>query len=351
MQGLLIAIVGDVNPNRTLDPVPNGNANAKQAAEQLGAELAKQGARLLVYGGPYLEADVVRGFVAANPKNDNSIIMWYTVDNEPSPFPEESTHPRLFKRVSEPGADWEIAFYRSITRADGIILMGGGSATKISGQVAIGSRMPILTFRQFGGGSSKVWETLSAGEDLPKREQIDLMAKPWNNDSATECVKALFDQHRRKQYDKSETKPALIITGGLLFLLALCIVPWTFGNGELVVWMLFIVPLLAGGAGAAIRQVVDRLKGNILSTPTILATIVLGLVAGGIAGVLFVTAQLTAAPDMTSSDALAKYARRSIPFTLGVGFVAGLTSDAIFSKLLGLDVVKTTGISNTPAKI
>jgi cell shape-determining protein MreD len=29
---------------------------------------------------------------------------------------------------------------------------------------------------------------------------------------------------------------------------------------------------------------------------------------------------------------------------LGVGFIAGLTADAVFAKLLGLEVVKTSGI-------
>jgi hypothetical protein len=73
---------------------------------------------------------------------------------------------------------------------------------------------------------------------------------------------------------------------------------------------------------------------------------VLGLVAGGIAGVLFVTAQLTADPQLTANaQNIIPYAQRSIPFAVGVGFVAGLTSDAVFGKLLGLEVVRTSGIA------
>src|ERR1700756_4921086 len=53
-------------------------AKAKKAAEELGTELAQRGARLLVYGGPFLETDVVRGFVGGKPANDRSILMWYT---------------------------------------------------------------------------------------------------------------------------------------------------------------------------------------------------------------------------------------------------------------------------------
>jgi len=109
-----------------------------------------------------------------------------------------------------------------------------------------------------------------------------------------------------------------------------------------------MAPLLAGGAGASIRPMVDRLRGASGVTPVVLATIVLGLVAGGIAGVLFVTAQLTADPQLAADAAkIIPYAQRSIPFAVAVGFVAGLTSDAVFSKLLGLDVTRTTGVGNT----
>lgn len=347
MTNLLIAVVGDIKSDRVLSPPLLEPEKAKKAAEELGAELARLGARLLVYGGPFLEADVVRGFVAAKPKEDHSILMWYTRDNEPPPFPEETDHPRLFLRRVEKGADWEVAFYRAVTRADGIILMGGGNATKISGQVAIGARMPILAFSEFGGGAAKVWETLSAGEDLPTRDEIDLMARRWGSDSAGASIKALLTQRQRKRVVEGAPKSVFSILAGLLFLAALAIVPWVWGKNEFTEWMLFIVPLVAGGAGAAIRPMVDRQRGIYSAAPAVLATIVLGLVAGGIAGVLFVTAQLTADPTLAVGP---DYARRSIPFALGVGFIAGLTSDAVFGKLLGLDVVRAAGVDMSPPR-
>jgi len=178
MGGLLVAIVGDANPNRQFNPPMKDAAKAKKAAQELGTELARRGARLLVYGGPFLEADVVRGFVAGKPAKDRSISMWYSKDQEPPPFAEETDHPSLFERRSERGADWEIAFYRSVARADAVILIGGGNATSIAGQVAIGTRMPILPLAEFGGAAARVWETLSAGEDLPTRAEINLMARP-----------------------------------------------------------------------------------------------------------------------------------------------------------------------------
>lgn len=350
MTGPLIAIVGDIAAGRMPDSALQDSTEAKRAAEELGVELAKRGARLLVYGGPYLEADVVRGFVGAKPKRDHSIEMRYTKGHEPLPFPEEATHPKLFRRYSERGADWEVAFYRAITRSDGIIVMGGGDATRISGQVAIGVRMPILALAEFGGGAAKVWETLSAGEDLPTREEIDLMARPWSTESATACVQALFAQHERRVMTAGAPSPAMSVLTLLLFLVALAIVPLVWGQNVFTAWMLFFVPLIAGGAGALIRLMRDRRRGVQRVAPTVLEAVVSGLVAGGLAGVLFVTAQLTADPNLTAGPDLVPYARRSIPFALGVGFVAGLTSDAVFGKLLGLDTVRMTGIGKGPPR-
>jgi hypothetical protein len=347
MAGPLIAIVGDADPIRTFNPVMKDPAKAKQAAEELGKELATRGARLLVYGGPYIEADVVRGFVAGKPAEDHSIVKWYSQAKVPPLFSEEQTHPNLFEQHVERGPEWEIAFYRSITRADGIILIGGEKATKISGQVAIGTRMPILALQEFGGGAHEVWTTLSAGEDLPTRDEIDLMAKPWANDSAAACVKALFAQRERRRSTEVGPSPLLSILAALLFLLAFAIVPWRWSKNAATpvdVWMLFAAPLLAGGAGAAIRPLVDRLRGLSGAAPAVLATVIFGLVAGGMAGVLFVTAQLTADPTIADSTKVGAYAFHSLPYAVGVGFVAGLTADAVFGKLLGLDVLRTSGI-------
>ncbi|QSQ19064.1 hypothetical protein JY651_27350 [Pyxidicoccus parkwayensis] len=348
--GPIIAVVGDANAQRTFSPPMKDPAMAKLAARELGRELARKGARLLVYGGPFIESDVVTGFVEGKPAEDRSILMWYTRNQEPPPFAEEATNPKLFDRRLEKGEDWEVAFYRALTRADGVILIGGSNATMISGQVAIGAQMPILALKEFGGGAARVWETLSAGEDLPNRAEIDLMGHPWRkDDSAAACVAALFAQLRRRQLKATAPGPLTAILSGLLFAAALAIVPFIWGGNALAVWMLFVAPLLAGSAGASIRPMVDRLRGTPGVTVSILGALVLGLVAGGMAGVLFVTAQLTADPTLTGAQ-LIPYAQRSIPFAVAVGFIAGLTSDAVFGKLLGLEAVATRGMPGVEAQ-
>ena len=347
MTGPLIAIVGDTNPARTFDPPMHDPVKARAAAEALGAELARRGARLLVYGGPFVESDVVRGFATAEPATDRSIVKWYTKDQEPAPFPEEATHPRLFDQRVERGVDWEIAFYRSITRADGVVLIGGANATKVVGQVAIGSRIPLLCLSEFGGAAAQVWDTLSAGEDLPTREEITWMAESWTSRSATRCVDALLAQGRRRDLATGSPRPLASMLAAGLFMLALSIVPYVWGRNSLAVWMLFMAPLLAGGSGAVVRPMVDRLRGLPGLGSALLATLVLGLVAGGISGVLFVTAQLAGSPTLATGDQIAAYAQRSLPFAVGIGFVAGLTSDAVFGKLLGLDVVQESGVTRS----
>jgi hypothetical protein len=61
MPGPLIAIVGSADKTRQYDPQVNVEL-ALTIAKELGHELAKQGCRLLVYGGSkFIESEVVKG--------------------------------------------------------------------------------------------------------------------------------------------------------------------------------------------------------------------------------------------------------------------------------------------------
>lgn len=347
MQQPLVAIVGDVSAQRQQELALNDPAKARQAAEELGAELAKRNLRLIVYGGPFLEADVVRGYVAARPKADKSIVMSYSSGQKPPLFAEQGqkANQKLFDDRIDNSADWETAFYKSVASADGLLLMGGGNSAKISGLIAIGSRMPLLALNDFGGGAAKVWSALVAGSDLPTRDEINTMARPWGPGSAQACVGALLTQLERKRTVIGALKPAQMLLAAALFIAALAIVPWVWASNTFEAWMLFLAPLLAGGAGAMIRPVADFARGNAVQPVPIPATLAIGLIAGGISGVLFVTAQLTGNPDLAKIGNIAEYAKHSIPFALAVGFIAGLTSDRVFSKLVGLNVVRSTGIA------
>lgn len=168
------------------------------------------------------------------------------------------------------------------------------------------------------------------------------MAQPWKPPSAASLTDSLFAQVARKRTAVGTPSPWLSVLAGLLFTISVAIVPLIWGQNSLAAWMLFIAPLLSGGAGSAIRPIIDRLRGTSVVAP-ILGTVVLGMIAGGISTLLFVTAQLSGNPN--AADELLKYAQRTIPFAVGIGFVAGLTSDAVFAKLLGLDIVQPGGIA------
>ena len=168
------------------------------------------------------------------------------------------------------------------------------------------------------------------------------MAQPWGGASARDNIRSLFEQLDRRTVGQRTLEPVWPVAAGLLFLAALAIVPFVWRADSLAVWMLFFVPVLAGASGAIIRAMVDVVRRDLTGAGANLTTVVLGLVAGGVSGVLFVTAQLTSAPDVVNESAA--YAQRSIPFAFGVGFIAGLTSLRVLRGLLGLDVAHTTGV-------
>ena len=64
---------------------------------------------------------------------------------------------------------------------------------------------------------------------------------------------------------------------------------------------------------------------------------VLGGAAGLITGLLYIASQLVGAPDVLGTSQ-PDSVRRLLFFVLPIGFVAGLTFDAVYSKLRGKDV-------------
>jgi hypothetical protein len=342
----IIAVVGNV----TASP------DAPAAAEALGRELAKAGLRILVYssGTEYLEGCTVRGYVASRVAARRSIQVRYPLHGQKPAFPEQETHGEVFDWRPDHSQDWEMSFYQSLNEVDGILLMGGGDSTMIAGLVAMGHGIAMLPLAGFGGKATKVWEALRPGRDLPSADEISLIARPgWTDDQAAECAKALKDQiarkvdrerQRRVEELRRETSVTLHACFALLlFLLAVVAVPtaWAWQLSQIIaVWLLFMSPLLAGVAGSTVRLVFDLRQGSApLTSQSAVTTAALGLIAGGVAGLLFITAQVTTAPA-TGQIVSTEQARRLIPFGILIGFIAGLTLDAVFRKLIASDVVE-----------
>jgi len=362
--GPLIAIVGCAADARK-DELKLANPEAaRKAAEEIGRELAKAGCRILVYNSSplFIEFDVVRGFLAAKTGGAGAIQVRYPLNYPQEPFPDQAGNEEVFDWHPDRSADWEVAFYRSLEEIDGMLVIGGGSSTLIGGLVSLGYRKPILALAAFGGAAAKVWDSLSVERDLPTREDISLMARPkWSPESARECVRALLGQRERVERERQVQQLVELRKSGALkkqawvamglFFVALAAVPIAWGglvNYLLLLFLLFFSPMLGGVSGATIRMIFDWREGPTPHTPqSAWTTAALGLIAGGVSGLLFISAQLSALPSGTD-EVVARLqvaqASRLVPFALSIGFIAGFTLDAVFRKLTGLDVVRTEAI-------
>jgi hypothetical protein len=145
----LIAIVGSVDKTREQELKLTNPDTAKQAAEELGRELAKANCRLLVYSSKpeFVEFFAVRGYLQSGAAKPNSIQVRYPLAIAQSAFPDQGVNDKLIDWRPDRRHGWEHAFYRSVEDADGMVLIGGGRSTLIGGLVAppprFGRRYPL----------------------------------------------------------------------------------------------------------------------------------------------------------------------------------------------------------------
>src|SRR5262245_12560266 len=122
-----VAIVGSVDETRALDPPVQNAAEARQACEELGRELANTGWDVVVYSAKstFVEADFVRGYASAVGSAQRGSIHVHTPRSKAG-FDQFDDHPELFDIRADPSRDWEVSFYRSLAQCDGVLLVGGG---------------------------------------------------------------------------------------------------------------------------------------------------------------------------------------------------------------------------------
>ena len=361
----LIAIIGSAQADRNYEPELVHPEIAKQAAEELGSELAKKGFRILVYSSDprFIEADFVRGFASETEAKTKSIQVRHPIKKNPQ-FKEQKDQSELFDILPEKG-DWEISFYLSLQKVDGIILIGGGTPTLIAGLLAIKDRIPLLSLAAFGGKARSVWELIPDDFLLTKFEKHK-MAKQWKPQSLaeewvqilshqTEALREEEDNRKRREKAQSRTTQSYALLSATIFVLAVVIAVVGLGgmvtSYETLLGLLFFCPLLAGISGATIRTAFDWTQAlPTENNRTILTTAALGLVIGGLSGLLFIVAQMTTIPEVQGEDAIVALitktqTQRLIPFALVIGFIGGLTLDAVFLKLTNTNILDTKALA------
>jgi hypothetical protein len=338
----LFAIVGSVDPNRdTYDPPLQDAAAARQGAEAIGAELARKGSRIIVYSSDsaYIEAYLVRGFTAASKKGRrNAIEVRFPFGSPAAQFSAAEDRHSLFVYHTDTDPDWEASFFRSLRDADGVILIGGGRSTFITGHIALGYGLPILALPNFGGAAQKIWRSLQPERDLITESERDLMSHRGtiNPEIAAQLVDALIKQHaRRSELQKQvvnlerarkwqalvSSVLALLLAGASIGMAAAGVI-WKDSVGVFQI-LLYLIGPIAGTAGALMRSIWTHAE----KPRPILETVAMGFVAGLTAAVLYLLAQLSTAINAEHVTAVA------LLFALAIGMTAGFTFDNVFRRM------------------
>jgi len=371
MPGPLIAVVGSFDPSRETELTLKNVAFGKKAGEDLGRELARQGFRLVVYssGAHTLEIDVVRGYLSHPNTESGSIQVRYSPQSGQPKFAEEPGNEDKFDWQADFNPDWEFSFYQSLAHIDGMLMLGGGSWALIAGVVAMSYRKPLLPCAAFGGSAEKIWRAMRAQRYPITDSDFALMAlSNWSTDLAALLVALLakqkedFAKEGRMRFENEERRIAErrqtefqensrinwhAISSALLFGLAVFTWPLTMfltqpqaasDGGKWHLCVVLFTCILAGASGATIRVVLDWATGvtrtfalSAYNQYILLRYAALGMVAGGLAGVSFVLAQMFS--TQTTTDKMFATLIRLVPFLIIIGFAAGLTAEVVLSNI------------------
>jgi hypothetical protein len=361
-----IAVVGSYDPKREQELGLKNLANAQPAGEQLGRELARQGFRIVVYSSlPHtLEIDLVRGYLSHNTTEPRSIEVLYSQQVGQPSFKEESGNEEKFAFLPDFNPDWEFSFYQSLSQVDGMLIVGGGPSALIAGLVVIGHRKPLVACAAFGGSGDKIWRALRAQDYAVTGEDLALMAQTkWSPELASKLVGLLqkqkdefarleqvrleneekrIQERRLQELRENSTINWHAIISTALFAVAAFIWPLASliptNNPFQTLCMVLLTPMIAGASGASIRVVLDWAVGvtrtfalSAYNQSILLRYAALGVVAGGLAGVSFVLAQIFASD--VSPENMATSLRKLVPFLVIIGFAAGLAAEVVLSNL------------------
>jgi hypothetical protein len=206
--------------------------------------------------------------------------------------------------------------------------------------MALALGTPIVAVATFGGSAEKVWSSLDRVRNEATQDDLDAMAAPWHDGSSARLVQSLLGQgarraertrqHHQEVRRRRRRASVSLVIAGMFILLGIGSVPLMYGWKPGTAGSLTLLcggPLLFAVAGAIIRNTFDQDSGW-------LRPAILGLAAGALSFLLFVAAQLATTPDALAGNG----AHRLVFFVLPIGFIAGLTFDAVYARLRATDV-------------
>ncbi|MFJ2008302.1 hypothetical protein [Streptomyces chartreusis] len=330
-------MVGSVSADRVFTPPLKSVGQAQEACRLLGRELARAGCDVAVFSSrpTYIERDVVHGYAEACTAEAPGRVAAYPPRHRDVDFALPSGSCVTLDLVRDTSGEWEVAYYRTLLEADGVLLVGGGQSTRIAGIIALSQRIPVLPVAAFGGGAGQVWVNLDKVRNDAGDDDIALMGDDWRPGSAARLVACLLAQRRRRQEAEEAVRRgaragawrlnsglavAVLCLLGALGLLVGAGAPGPATAQRLAVFV--TAPLLAAVGGALIRHTFESGAGWLQGA-------VRGLGAGLVSVLLYCASQLLALPDLLDHIDV----RRLLFFTVPLGFSAGFTFDLVFERL------------------
>jgi hypothetical protein len=139
---------------------------------------------------------------------------------------------RLHEEFFDPRRDtteaWKPSFFRSVCQADGIVLIGGGRSTLITGIFALTHRIPLIAIRAYGGKAQEVWKIFKNTSKEDMKEVIEKMARDGSEQTVKDWVDSLEAQASARKKEiaaKDQRRPQLIA----LALIVACALILTLG--------------------------------------------------------------------------------------------------------------------------
>lgn len=345
-----VVVLGSGEAGRTYDPPLKDQPRISEASAALGRELAAAGMNLVVFSSQpdFVEADVVRAFLGAS--GDDARVIVRNPRSAVVDFGADTAADQRIQIEPDSGSLWETSYYQAILEADGIVILGGGRASRIAGIIALVRNIPVVAVAGFGAGAEVVWEQMHKHQLHATAEELRLMGRPWRPDSAERLVAALVAQQTRVRDQaeaermaagralRDQTRAGLAAITALLTTVLLVVFALLNNAVGVNVACLVVAPVFAAVGGAFLRESGAGEAGLTLTGAR-------GAGAGLLAVMLYVaTQQLAGGAELTTESA-----RRLLWFVIPMGIAAGYTFDLVYAKLKNVDVMAEKPALQTPA--